>query len=295
VDYLLHIAVLVLIYAVLGLSLNILLGCSGLVSLGHALFYAVGAYASALVTGRFGLPFGAGLFVGVVAAAVLATAIGICTTRTKTADLIMATLALQVIGFSLLNNLTAFTGGPAGIVGIPRPSILGWRVTSQAAFLALYLPVLFALFGCSRLVLASPFGRVLRSYREDETFTEAAGKRLAVFKVVAIAVSAGMAAVAGSMYAHYISFISPAYFTVMESIFIVSIVIIGGAGSLRGPVVGAIVLVSLPELLRLAGIPSTAAANIRQILYGLALVACMLWRPQGLIGEYAFGREAKPK
>jgi len=128
-----------------------------------------------------------------------------------------------------------------------------------------------------------------------EAFTAAAGKAIALHKAQAHVIAAAIAATAGALFAFHMRFVDPTSFTLMESIFIVSIVIIGGAGSLWGPVLGAVVLVALPELLRFVGIPTAAAANIRQILYGLALVACMLWRPQGLIGEYAFGREANPK
>lgn len=136
--------------------------------------------------------------------------------------------------------------------------------------------------------MRSPFGRVLKAIREDEVFTQAAGKDVAAYKVLVFVIGAGMAAVAGVMYAHYISFIDPTSFTVMESIFIISIVIIGGAGSMWGPIIGAVVLVTLPELLRFIGLPSSVAANTRQIIYGGLLVAFMMWRPQGLMGEYSF-------
>jgi len=131
---------------------------------------------------------------------------------------------------------------------------------------------------------------VLKSIREDEIFTLASGKNVAAYKVQVFMVGAGMAAIAGVMYAHYISFIDPTSFTVMESIFIISIVIIGGAGSLWGPPLGAILLVILPELLRFMGFPSSVAANIRQIIYGGLLVGFMIWRPQGLLGKYAFDK-----
>ncbi len=125
-------------------------------------------------------------------------------------------------------------------------------------------------------------------------FAQAAGKNVAAYKVIVFMIGAGMAAVAGVMYAYYISFIDPTSFTVMESIFILTIVIIGGAGSMWGPVLGAVVLVVLPELLRFVGLPSGVAANLRQIIYGGLLVAMMMWRPQGLLGKYAFQkREAK--
>ena len=145
-----------------------------------------------------------------------------------------------------------------------------------------------------RRIVQSPFGRVLKTIREDEVVALAAGKNVAVYKVTVFMIGAGLAALAGVLYAHYISFIGPGSFTIMESIFIISIVIIGGAGSLRGPVLGAVVLVVLPELLRFIGMPSAVAANVRQIIYGGLLVAMMMCRPQGLLGEYAFQkREAQ--
>jgi len=139
----------------------------------------------------------------------------------------------------------------------------------------------------SRIVL-SPFGRVLKAIREDEIFAKASGKNVAAYKVIVFVTGAGMAAMAGVIYAYYISFIDPTSFTVMESIFIISIVIIGGAGSLLGPIVGATVLIVLPELLRLMGLPSSLAANLRQIIYGALLVICMIWKPTGFLGKYSF-------
>ena len=134
----------------------------------------------------------------------------------------------------------------------------------------------------------------LKAIREDEVFAEAAGKNVAAYKVLVFVVGASLAAVAGALYAHYISFIDPTSFTVMESILIISMVIIGGAGSLAGPVVGAVFLVVLPGLLRFIGLPGSVAANLRQIIYGGLLVGFMMWRPQGLLGAYAFrGAEAE--
>jgi branched-chain amino acid transport system permease protein len=154
----------------------------------------------------------------------------------------------------------------------------------------LILAAVFAglvLLFCRRLV-GSPFGRVLKALREDEVFALAAGKNVAFYKVLVFVLGAAMASVAGALYATYITFIDPTSFTVMESIFIISVVIIGGAGSLWGPVLGAVVLVSLPELLRFVGLPSSVAANVRQMLYGGLLVVFMMWRPQGLLGEFSF-------
>ena len=160
------------------------------------------------------------------------------------------------------------------------------------ASLGIYIFLIFLLciitLWISHKIVTSPFGRVLKAIREDEVFAQAMGKNVASYKVLIFVIGAGMASVAGVMYAYYISFIDPTSFTIMESIFIISIVIIGGAGNIWGSVLGAAVLVILPEALRFLGMPSSIAANMRQIIYGALLVIFMLFRPQGFIGEYSF-------
>ncbi len=136
----------------------------------------------------------------------------------------------------------------------------------------------------------APFGRVLRAIREDEVLANSMSKNTLGYKVSVLAIGAALAALAGSLYAHYISYIDPSGFTVMESILIVSMVIIGGAASPWGPLIGAIALVSLPEILRFVGFPTAIAANVRQIVYGTALVLTVIYRPQGLVGRYKFRR-----
>ena len=182
------------------------------------------------------------------------------------------------------------TRGPLGISGIPRPNIFGLTATSPLDFVVLTaLLAALAYFIVAR-ISSGPFGRVLHAIREDETFAESLGKNVLRFKVVAFAVSAALAAVAGSLYAHFITFIDPTSFTVTESILVLSMVIIGGAGSLWGSLAGAIVLVTLPEALRLIGLPTLEAAILRQVIYGSLLVAMMIIRPAGLLGRYGFGR-----
>ncbi len=141
-----------------------------------------------------------------------------------------------------------------------------------------------------RRITTSPFGRVLRAIRDDEGFTQATGKNTLRFKVGAFAVSATLAAAAGSLYAHYVTYVDPTSFTVTESILVISMVIIGGAGSPWGPLIGAAILVTLPEALRFLGLPSSLAANLRQVFYGALLVAMMMLRPKGLVGRYGFGQ-----
>lgn len=294
-EYLLHIIILIGIYVILAESLNLIVGYTGLLSIAHAAFYGVGAYVAALMALNLGSPFLINIICAVIITGLLGTLVGIPSLRIKDHYFVIATFAFQIIVFSVMNNMVAFTGGPMGLPGIPQPSIFGWVISSHIEFLFLVGAFAVLVFWVCHCIIKSPFGRVLMAIREDEVFALAAGKNVAFYKVSVFAIGSGMAAIAGALYAHYISFIDPTSFTVIESIFIISIVIIGGAGSLWGPVVGAVFLVMLPEMLRFVGMPSSIAANMRQILYGGLLVAFMMWRPQGLIGKYGFKSEDTKK
>jgi branched-chain amino acid transport system permease protein len=294
-EYFLHIFILIGIYIILSLSLNLLVGYTGLLSIAHAAFYGVGAYIAALLALKVHSPFFLNLVLAVIGATVIGILLGFPSLRIKEDYFAIATFAFQVIIFSVLNNWVSFTGGPMGLPGIPQPEIFGYTVSNHLEYLVL-VGILCALtiWVCRRIV-TSPFGRVLTAIREDEIFTQAFGKNIAAFKIKVFMISSALAAFAGVLYATYISYISPPSFTIMESIFIISIVIIGGAGSLWGPVIGSVVLVSLPEILRFVGMPNSVAANLRQIIYGALLVIFMLWRPQGLMGKYSFSQESKDK
>ncbi|MCK5057944.1 MAG: branched-chain amino acid ABC transporter permease [Candidatus Aminicenantes bacterium] len=292
-EYLLHILIYIGIYSILSVSLNLLVGYTGILSIAHAAFYGVGAYVAALMALKLHSPFILNLLLGIIAAGILGALIGIPSLRIKDDYFVIATFAFQVIVFSVLNNWVSFTSGPMGLPGIPQPDIFGLKISSHIEFLILVTLLAALVFWISNRVVKSPFGRVLKAIREDEVFAQSFGKNIFAFKLKVFMISAALAAIAGVMYATYISFIDPTSFTIMESIFIISIVIIGGAGNLWGSVIGAVVLVALPELLRFVGLPNAVAANIRQILYGSLLVIFMMWRPQGFIGEYFFKQESE--
>ncbi len=289
-NFVLHIFVLVAAYSTLAVSLDLLAGRTGLLSLAHAAFYGIGAYTSALLAVSLGAPFIVGIIASMGIAAVLSLLVSLPSLRLHGDYFVIATFGFQMIAFSVFNNWMDLTRGPLGIPGIPPPNILGWQVDSNPEFAI--LAALFAIFAyvVVGLIATSPFGRVLHAIREDEVLSRAIGKSTVRFKVTAFAISSALAAMAGALYAHYITYIDPTSFTVMESILVLSMVIIGGAGSMWGPLVGAVVLVTLPEALRFVGLPTAAAANLRQIIYGALLVVMMMARPQGLVGRYAFGR-----
>jgi len=287
-DYALHLAIITCIYIILSVSLDLIAGYTGILSLAHAAFYGIGAYTTALVAVHLRLPFVWCLAVSLVAAMALGGIVSAPALRIRGDYLVIATFGFQVIFYHALSNWTDFTGGPMGVFGIPQPTVLGYTVTSRSGFLLLTVWLTgICVWACRRLAKA-PFGRVLQGIREDEIFTLALGKSISTYKVKVTVIGAVMAAVAGALYASYISFIDPTSFSIMESILILAIVIIGGAGTIWGPALGACLLVTVPELLRFIGIPAAIAPNLRQILYGGLLMGFAIWRPQGLLGRYAF-------
>jgi branched-chain amino acid transport system permease protein len=289
-EYFLHILILIGIYTILSVSLNLLVGYTGILSIAHAAFYGVGAYVAALMALKLQTPFLLNLFLAIIGAGIFGALVGIPSLRLRDDYFVIATFAFQIITFSILNNLVNFTGGPLGLPGIPQPNIFGFEITTHLEFLILVIVLAGITFWISNKIVKSPFGRLLKAIREDEVFVRAAGRNVSDAKVKVFVISASLASIAGVVYATYITYIDPTSFTIMESIFIISIVIIGGSANLKGSIVGAIVLVALPELLRFVGLPNSVAANIRQILYGALLVIFMLWRPQGFLGEYKFNK-----
>jgi branched-chain amino acid transport system permease protein len=289
-EYLLHILVLGAVYTVLTVSLDLLAGRTGLLSIAQAAFYGIGAYTSALLVTQVEAPFLVGLLAGVAVAVLISFIVSLPSLRLHDDYFVIATFGFQMILFSIFNNWIGLPRGPMGIPEIPQPVILRWRVDTHLEFLVLAIVLACFAYLVVWRITSSPFGRALHAIREDEVFAKALGKNTLRFKVTVFAVSAALAAMAGSLYAHYITYIDPTSFTVMESILVISMVIIGGAGSLWGPLVGAVLLVTLPEALRFVGLPSAVAANLRQIIYGSLLVIMMMFRPRGLVGKYGFSK-----
>jgi len=285
-EYLLHILVITGIYIILTLSLNLVVGYTGLAALGHAAFSCVGAYASSLLALHYGLSPWIGLIIGACVAALLGAVIGIPSLRLKGDYLAIGTFGLGVIVYSVAKNWVSLTRGPMGLPGIPGFSVFGIQLSEVWAYLILVAIFVFLTYFVIRRVVNSPFGRILRGIREDEIATLAMGKDVNKHKIFVFIIGAFFAGLAGSLYAHYITFIDPSSFTVMESITILLMVVFGGMGSLGGSLVGAAILVIFPELLRFLGMPSSVAAPLRQMIYGLLLIVLMLYRPQGVLGKY---------
>jgi branched-chain amino acid transport system permease protein len=285
-NYLLHIMIMISIYNILSMSLNLPVGYTGLLSLAQAAFYGIGAYAVTLFMMQTGVNFFTALAFAVILSALLSTLVSYPSIRLKGDYFILASLAFQVIVFTILYNWIDLTRGPYGIPGIPRPEIFGIGFDNLYKFFILSGGIALIVLLIAKKLYSSPFGLVLKAIREDELSAISLGKNVGRFKILAFAISSGLAAVAGGLYATYVTYIDPTSFTLDESIFILSIIMVGGSGNLRGPIAGTFLMLLMPEVLRFLGIPDSIAPNVRQIIYALILILLMRFRPQGLAGEY---------
>jgi len=285
-EYVFHIGVIAGIYVILAQSLNLIVGYTGQAALGHAGFSCLGAYASALLS----LQVGVSPWISTVAGACFGGVAGVLVSypsiRLKGDYLALATFGAAMIVYSVAKNWVSVTRGPMGLPGIPPYAIFGTKIESPGAYFIVVASAAAVTILAMYRIARSPFGRVLRAIRDDEIATLALGKNVAVYKITVFAVGGAFAGIAGALYAHYVGFIEPTNFSVMESITILLMVVFGGMGTLTGPIIGALILVAFPELLRFLDIPGSIAGPFRQGLYGLLLIVLMMRRPQGLLGVY---------
>lgn len=285
-DYFYHIAVLVCLYAILATSFNLLVGFAGLFALSHAAFYAIGAYTTAIVTTKLGLvAFPIPLIASVLVAGIISGLVALPALRVSGHYLVVVSLALQIIVLQVIVNWKSLTGGTDGISGVPPYRIGGETLDTPLSFLMpAALGAVACYWFCHRLT-RSPFGRALRAMRENEAAAQAVGRNILYMKVTVFALSAGLAAVAGSLFARYFTYVGADGFSIDETIYILAMVILGGTGNLRGSVLGAAILVILPELLKFVPLPVDIADKMRLIAYGCILMGILMFRPQGLLPE----------
>jgi branched-chain amino acid transport system permease protein len=276
-----NIMITALMYVVLGLGLNIVVGVAGLLNLGYAAFYAVGAYTYGLLYHHYGTGFWVSLPIGAFLAAIFGILLGFPVLRLRGDYLAIVTLGFGEIVRLILENWNAFSYGPSGIANIPRPGFFGMQMSLQTATIYTYFLVigltLFTIFVVNRLQ-DSRIGRALVALREDEIACQAMGIDKAQVKLMAFALGSTWAGMMGVVFAAKNTFINPASFTFIESAMILSIVVLGGMGSAAGVVVGSFVLILLPEYLR-------AFSDYRMILFGAIMVMMMVFRPQGIISS----------
>lgn len=286
-EYFIHLIILINIYIILTTCTNLLVGQLNLLSLGQAAFYGLGAYLSAFALMSLHFPMLLTILFTMVGTGMLSLIIALPSLRLKGDYFVLATLGFQLLVFSILYNWVPVTKGPYGIPGIPAPSILNLiQISGNYAFLILSTILMLLIIFVFRRLINSPFGRILKGIRDDELSVKSLGKNVTLYKTQAFIISSSFISVAGFLYATYVSYIDPTSFNLDEAIFILSALIIGGTGNIKGPVIGGIVIILLPELLRFIGLPDAVAANMRQIIYGLSLILLMRFRSQGIAGNY---------
>ena len=268
-----------LMYVVLGLGLNIVVGQAGLLNLGYVAFYAAGAYTYALLYYHFGVGFWLALPLGALAATIFGILLAFPVLRLQGDYLAIVTLGFGEITRIVLENWNEFSFGPSGISGIPRPGLFGMELGMQEAQVYLYFLMIglciVTIFVVNRLQ-DSRIGRALLALREDEIACEAMGIDKTRVKLTAFAFGSTWAGLVGVIFAAKTTFVNPASFTFLESAMILSIVVLGGTGSIIGIVIGALVLILLPEYLR-------AFSDYRMLLFGIIMVIMMVFRPQGIV------------
>lgn len=294
--YAAHLLSYLAIYVLIATSLNFVVGMCGTLSLAHASLIATGAYVYAIATTAFEVGPLPALGIAVVIATALGAILSTVLARVRGDTYAVVTLAVQALVLSVIRTwydptsatgtISNMTNGSLGIAGIPAPRVLGFEFQSPAAAAA-FNWVILAIVAVPVVALhRSPWSRLLACIRDDELAARGIGKRIEAARRVAGTVSCGIAGLAGALLASYLRFIEPGLASLDWSILALSMVLVGGAGNLRGPVVGAACLLAIPEVLRFADVSAPVAGNIRLLLFGAALVIMMHVRPQGLAGEY---------
>jgi branched-chain amino acid transport system permease protein len=289
-----NIMITALMYIVLGLGLNIVVGLAGLLDLGYVAFYAVGAYTYGLLNHHFGLGFWIVLPMGAVTGAFFGILLGFPVLRLRGDYLAIVTLGFGEIIRLILENWNEFSYGPSGIAHISRPSLFGIQLSLSSSIIYLYFimigMVVFTIFVVSRLQ-NSRIGRAWIALREDEVACQAMGIDKTRTKLTAFALGATWAGMVGVIFAAKTTFINPASFTFLESAMILAIVVLGGMGSIVGVAIGALILILLPEYLR-------AFSEYRMLIFGAIMVIMMVFRPQGIIANvrrsYKFQPDRQP-
>lgn len=287
-NYLYHLIIYFEIYAIVAMSLNLLMGYGGLLQVAHAAYYGIGAYAAALLWTKLGWGFFPGLVAGGIVAGVMSLLVSLPAWRFKGDYFVMISIAVQTLIYAALYNWKELTNGPFGISGIAHPTIAGYHFVTTGSITVLYGLLALGLGLIMAKLKWSRFGRSLQAMRDDELAARSIGMPVNRLKLQAFVIASAMVGVAGGLYASYVSYIDPTSFSLNESILMLSMVIVGGTGNVRGPLTGAAVLILLPEALRFLHLPDAIAANVRLLAYGLLLIIMMHLRPQGLAGTYRY-------
>ena len=285
IAYLVNLATLVCINAILAITLNFIMGYAGIFSLAHAVFFGVGAYVAAFIALQWTDSLLLQLPAAMLVAGVISAALALPALRVRGDYFVAASLGFQVLAATVFSEWKSVTGGIGGLVGIPPASIAGHSFGDPAQFLGLAGVTLALVVVLTTAIVRSSFGRSLKAIRDSESAALAFGKNVALIKTLSVFYSTAICAVAGVLYADYLSFINVESFTIDASTLFMAMVIVGGIGTVWGPIVGAVLLTLLPAALTyLPFLPRTEIGSVQQMIYGLAMVLLMIFKPDGLMG-----------
>jgi branched-chain amino acid transport system permease protein len=284
-DYFFLVLTLICIYIILTQSYNLVLGYTGMIHVGHVGFMAIGAYGSALLTTKAGLGFWAGVSFGMMSAALVGFLLALPTVRFRDDYLVAATLGMgQIIRIVILNE-REITGGSTGVTKIPRPEVFGVTLLNNFELFVFVLVLSLLALAIMWRIIHSPFGKVLESIREDEIASASLGKNVWMKKIQVLVLGAAFAGLAGALFAHTTQFIDPDTFDIHLMIYVFLIVVFGGSGKFWGPILGSIILYGFFEALRFVPFPSHILGPLRRILFSVVLIAMIILKPKGMLGE----------
>ncbi|AEV30479.1 ABC-type branched-chain amino acid transport system, permease component [Sphaerochaeta pleomorpha str. Grapes] len=282
------------IYALMAIGQNVITGYGGMLALCQAGFFAIGSYATAILSANYGWSFWATLPVAALISAFFGLLIGLPTLRLKGDYLAIATLGFGEIVRNVLNNWDSLTNGPMGIQKIPMPTIFGFTINPYKKWAFLLMVIIFvaiASFLFQRLA-RSRMGRALTAVREDEIAAQSMGINITKYKVYAFVLGASVAGIAGSLQAVFSLSVTPGTYTFMVSVMVLCMVVLGGMGNFKAAIIGAFIIQMISYFPQLTGLSGVIPPQFKQILFGLILVVMMIWRPQGILGreEHSYGR-----
>lgn len=284
--YIYNLVNLIAIYSILAVTLNFIMGYAGIYSLAHAVFFGLGAYTSAWVAQNVSPSIFVSYPAAMVAAGAVSLLLALPALRVRGEYFVAASLGLQVLSVTIFSEWKGFTGGIGGVLAIPPVDIFGLEVFRPAQFAVLSVIVLVVVVLVINALVHSSFGRNLRAIRDSESAAASFGKNVPMIKTISVVISAGLAAVAGALYASYLSFINVESFMLDASVLVMAMVIIGGTGTVAGPIVGAALLLLLPSIISYFDfLPRTEIGSLQQIIYGLGMTLLMIFRPGGIVGR----------
>jgi len=288
-EYVYTLIILIALSVILASSFNLIIGYAGLISIAHPVFYAIGAYASAILARDHGVPVPIAMLLGAVAAMLASIAVALPSLRVSGDYLLIASIGFQ-LGVLEANKNVSFTGGAGGLTNIP-PFLI--QSVGREAYVVLVVAVAVLTVLLTRVIAHGPYGRALSAMRDDELAFGALGRNAVAMKVAVFALGSALAGLAGALYAHYFRFVTPEQFELLQSAAMLTMVVVGGMRTTLGPVIGAILLQALPQAITFLDLPTALLGPLQGLLFTGLVLVFMFWRPQGLVAAGEFWRPSR--